>query len=209
VGRKGRREIMAYRLEGSMLEVCTCNAICPCWVGQDPDGGTCEGIIAWHFDKGDVDGTDVSGLTFAVAVNIPGNALAGNWCAHAFVDDKATSVQEEALLATYTGKKGGPVADLAQLIGEVVAVERAPITFEVEKGKGQLKIGSAVDAEMEAFIGATGENTTLHDAAFSVIRNAPAYAGMAPKLKASSPALGLSLDIQGRSSVQGQFLFEA
>jgi hypothetical protein len=140
-----------------MLEVCTCNAICPCWVGQDPDGGTCEGIIAWHFDKGDVDGTDVSGLTFAVAVNIPGNALAGNWRAHAFVDDKATSVQEEALLATYTGKKGGPVADLAQLIGEVVAVERAPITFEVEKGKGQLKIGSSVDAEMEAFIGATGE----------------------------------------------------
>lgn len=200
---------MAYRLEGRMLEACTCNVICPCWVGEDPDGGTCEGVIAWHFDKGDVDGTPVSGLTFAVAVLIPGNALAGNWRAVAFVDDKATPEQEEAILATYTGKKGGPVADLAQLIGEVVGVERAPITFGVERGKGMLRIGTAVDAEMEPLEGATGERTTLHDAVFSVIRNAPAYVGKARKLKASSPALGLSLDLQGHSSVQGPFLFEA
>jgi hypothetical protein len=200
---------MAYRLEGTLLEVCTCNAICPCWVGQDPDGGTCEGVMAWHFDKGVVDGTDVSGLTFAVAVFIPGNALAGNWRAVAFVDDKATPEQQEAILATYTGQKGGPVADLAQLIGEVVGVERAPIAFELEKGKGTLKIGTAVDARMEAFIGATGEPTTLCDATFSVIRNAPAYVGRAPKFKASSPTLGLNLDLQGHSSIQGQFLFEA
>jgi hypothetical protein len=199
---------MAYRLEGTMLEVCTCNAICPCWIGQDPDGDTCEGVIAWHFDKGEVNGTDVSGLTFAVAVFIPGNALAGNWRAAAFVDDKATPEQEEALLATYTGKNGGPVADLAQLIGEVVDVERAPITFDIEKGKGRLRIGSAIDAEMEAFEGATGEPTTLQDAAFSVIRNAPAYVGRAPRFKASNTALGLNLDIQGHSSVQGPFLFE-
>jgi hypothetical protein len=199
---------MAYRLEGSLLEVCTCNAICPCWVGQDPDGGKCEGVMAWHFDKGEVDGTTVSGLTFAVAVFIPGNALAGNWRAVAFVDDKATPEQEQALLATYTGKNGGPVADLAQLIGEVVGVERVPILFEVEKGKGTLRIGSSIEAVMEAFEGATGERTTLHDAAFSVIRNAPAYVGKAPRFKASNPALGLNLDIQGHSSVQGSFLFQ-
>ncbi len=199
---------MGYRLEGRMLEAFTCNAICPCWVGLDPDGGTCEGAIAWHFDKGEVDGVDVSGLTFAVLVHLPGNALAGNWRAVAFVDDKATPEQEGALLGVYTGQKGGPVADLAQLIGEVVSVERAPITFGIVQGKGQLKIGTALDAEMEPFEGATGERTTLHDATFSVIPGAPAYVGRAPKLKASSPALGVNLDLQGQSAVQGQFLFE-
>src|SRR3990172_3889334 len=40
-----RRENMAYNLEGSLLEVCTCNVICPCWVGEDPDGGACDGLI--------------------------------------------------------------------------------------------------------------------------------------------------------------------
>jgi hypothetical protein len=24
---------MTYKLEGNLLEVCTCKAICPCWVG--------------------------------------------------------------------------------------------------------------------------------------------------------------------------------
>jgi len=192
-----------------MLEACTCNAICPCWVGQDPDGGVCEGTIAWHFDKGDVDGVDVSGLTFAVLVHLPGNALAGNWRAIAFVDDKASEAQEQALLSVYTGKQGGPVADLAALVGEVVGVERAPITFDLGKGKGQLKIGSFVDAEMEPFEGATGQRTTLCDAVFSVIPGAPAYVGRAPKLKASGPALGLNLDLQGQSAVQGAFRFDA
>lgn len=28
---------MAYDLEGSLLEFCDCNAICPCWIGEDPD----------------------------------------------------------------------------------------------------------------------------------------------------------------------------
>lgn len=200
---------MSYRLEGRMLEACTCNAICPCWVGEDPDGGTCEGIISWHFDKGQINGVDVSGLTIAVAVYLPGNALAGNWRAVVYIDDKSNDEQEQALLATYTGQNGGPVADLAGLIGEVVAVERAPIHFSVDRGTGHLKIGTAVDAEMKAFVGATGETTTLHNAAFSVIRDAPAYAGKATKLKASHEGMGLDLNLEGRSSVQGLFLFEA
>lgn len=200
---------MGYKLEGTMLEACTCDAICPCWVGQDPDGGSCDGTIAWHFDKGEVDGVDVSGLTFAVLLHVPGNALAGNWRVVAYLDESATPEQEEGLLAVYTGKKGGPVADLAGLIGEVVAVERAPITFGVEKGKGDLKIGTAVDAEISPFEGSTGARTTLCDAVFSVIRGAPAYVGIAPKMKASNSALGIELDLQGKSAIQGQFRFEA
>ena len=30
---------MAYKLEGSLLEVCNCEVLCPCWVGVDPDNG--------------------------------------------------------------------------------------------------------------------------------------------------------------------------
>ena len=28
---------MAYHLEGSLLEVCDCRVLCPCWIGEDPD----------------------------------------------------------------------------------------------------------------------------------------------------------------------------
>ncbi len=199
---------MAYRLEGSMLEVCSCHAICPCWIGLAPDGGHCEGTIAYHFDKGDIDGVDVSGLTIAMASYIPGVAVDGNWKVAVFVDDNATPEQEEAILNVYTGKKGGPVADLAQLIGEVVSVERAPITFDVEKNKGSLRIGSDISGELQPFEGATGELTTLHDAVFSVIPGAPAYVGTASSFKMKNDKVGIDLELQGRSSVQGAFLFE-
>jgi len=36
---------MAYEIEGKLLEVCSCNVLCPCWIGEDPDGGTCDS--AW------------------------------------------------------------------------------------------------------------------------------------------------------------------
>ena len=154
---------MAYTLEGRLLEVCTCKVLCPCWVGEDPDFGTCDGTLCWRFDKGNVDGVDVSGLTFAVLAHIPGNILQGNWRVVAFVDENATSDQEQAILDVFTGKKGGPVADLAQLIGEVAAVERVPFIFEVEKGNGRLRIGSSVTADLESYRGAGDIPTALSE----------------------------------------------
>lgn len=200
---------MAYNLEGRLLEVCTCKAVCPCWVGEDPDLGYCHGTLAWHFEKGSVDGVDVSGLTFAALANIPGNALEGGWRIIAFVDEKATKEQEDAILAVFTGKKGGPVADLAGLIGEVVEVRRVPVTFTVREGKGALKLGDTVSAEMTPFTGATGKPTTLVDTAFSSVPGSPAYVGTSPSYKATAPELGISVDLQGHNSVQGAFHFEA
>jgi hypothetical protein len=199
---------MAYRLEGKLLEVCTCNVLCPCWVGEDPDGGTCDGTLSWHIEKGDIQGVDVSGLTIAMLCHIPGNIMNGNWRAVVFLDDKSSSQQEEAILNVFTGKLGGPVADFAALVGEVVGVERVPVTFEVQEGKGRLRLGSAVTADLEPFQGATGESTTLRDSIFTTIPGSPAYVGKAPVYKATSSALGLDIDLQDHNAVQGSFLFE-
>ena len=103
---------MAYRLQGSILEVCTCQVLCPCWIGEDPDGGTCDSTVAYRIDTGSVDGVDVSGLTLAFGVHIPGNVLQGNWRVMVFVDERATSPQEHALTQAFSGKLGGPLAAL-------------------------------------------------------------------------------------------------
>jgi hypothetical protein len=140
---------MAYELEGSLLEVCTCNTLCPCWVGEDPDGGICEGLFAWHFDKGTINGTDVSGRTFGWIAHIPGNILEGNWRIVVFVDEETSEEQQQALLDVWTGKLGGPIADLAQLVGEVAGVERVPVTFKVEGVKGTMEYGDYASAKLE------------------------------------------------------------
>ncbi len=199
---------MAYQLEGSLLEVCTCNILCPCWVGGDPDGGTCDGVLSWHVDSGTVNGTDVSGRTLTILTHIPGNILEGNWRVVVYVDDEGTPEQQQALLDVWTGKLGGPVADLAQLVGEVLAVERAPVTFKVEGVKGTLKIGSAIHAELEPFKGATGQSTALHDSVFTTIPGSPAYVGKASSYKVDVPNHGFEIDLEGHNAVQGSFRFE-
>lgn len=200
---------MAYDLEGSLLEVCDCNVLCPCWIGEDPDNGTCRSALAYHIDKGSIDGTDVSGLNYAVGVFIPGNVLAGNWRAIRFIDDRATAEQEAALLAVFRGEKGGPLADLAQLVGEEKAARRAPITFTVKEGKGQLKIGDGVLAEMEPYRGPTGKVTTLVESIFSTIPGSPAYVSKATRFRMFQPEIGVDLDLSGHNAIQGTFRLSA
>ena len=199
---------MSYQLKGSLLEVCTCKILCPCWVGEDPDLGDCKSAMAWHFDQGTIDGVDVAGLTIGLAVHIPGNVLDGNWRVTMFINDDASDEQAEAIQAVYSGAKGGPVADLVQLVGEVTSVERVPIVFEVVEGKGTLKLGDVAHAELEPYRSATGEVTTLSNSIFSTVPGAPAYVGKASKFKLKSTPLDIDLDIEGFNAIQSDFLFE-
>jgi hypothetical protein len=117
---------MAYLLEGRLLEVCDCRVLCPCWIGEDPDNGTCESMRAWQIDKGDSDGADMTGRTAAAAFPIPGNVLKGGFRAALYIDDGASDAQQEALLEVWSGKQGGPVAELAKLVGEGGSAVRIP-----------------------------------------------------------------------------------
>jgi hypothetical protein len=200
---------MGYQLEGSLLEVCTCNILCPCWVGEDPDGGTCDGLFAWHIDKGSVNGTDVSGRTFGFVAHIPGNVLDGNWKVVVFLDDEATEEQQQALLDVWTGKLGGPVADLAQLVGEIMGTERVSITFAVEGMKGTMKYGDYASATLEPFKGATGESTALHDTIFTTIPGSAAYVGKAEHYQVDLPQHGFQISLHDHNAVQGSFRFAA
>ena len=198
---------MAYQLEGRLLEVCTCNTLCPCWVGEDPDGGRCEGVLAWHVDTGTVNETDVSGRTLVILAHIPGNILKGNWRVRVYVDDGATGEQKEALLNVWTGKLGGPVADLAKLVGEVTAVEQVPITFEVKGVNGSLRVGKAITADLTPFQGATGKPTALYDTIFTTIPGSPAFVGKASRYQVNAPAF--DIDQRDHNAVSGSFRFQA
>lgn len=201
---------MVYDIEGRLLEVCTCQAICPCWIGEDPDGGTCDSVLGWAVDKGTIEGVDVSGLTLAISVHIPGNVLAGNWRGVVYVDDRSTDQQQAALLKVFTGQLGGAIADLAALITDVIAVERAPITFDVEGGEGTLTIGDTASLKLVPFKGATGNSTVLQESVFSTIPESPAYVGKSEYFRRNEEKHGMSnIDIKGFNAIQGAFRFSA
>jgi hypothetical protein len=199
---------MAYHLEGRLLEVCNCRVLCPCWIGEDPDFGTCKTIVAWHFDKGTVNGVDVSGRTIAMIAFVPGNILEGNWRAAVYLDERVTPQQEEAILGVYTGQLGGPVAELAKLVGEVVSVDKVPIQFDVQGGHGTLTVGDAGYAELEPYKNATGATTTLADTVFSTVPGAPVFVGKSPKYRAKNEKLGINVEMSGHNALQSTFVFD-
>ena len=198
-----------YDITGSLLEACSCSAPCPCWIGEDPHGGKCDAFLAYRIDKGSIKGVDCGGVAFAIVALVPGNILKGNWKVAVYMSDKAQAAQKQAILDAWTGKLGGPVADLASLVGEVLGVEQVPITFDVQAGKGRLKIGQTIEAELSPFKGATGKETTLQDTVFTTIPGSPAYPGKASKYTVKEPRYGFNVDLHDHNAVQGSFAFEA
>jgi hypothetical protein len=196
---------VGYQLEGSLLEVCSCDVLCPCWIGEDPDQGTCDSIVAYNFDSGSIRGVDVSGLTLVSAVNIPGNILEGNWRQLVLIDDNATDEQADAMLDAFSGKLGGPLADLAQLVGERVAVERAPISHEIVDGAGTLKVGDKIQCKMHPYKGPDGTTTTLNNSIFSTVPGSPAYVGMADSQEVDIPEHGYQWSYENKNAIQSDW----
>ena len=197
--------MQGYQVEGTMLEVCSCNTLCPCWIGEDPDQGTCESVVAYHLDKGTIRGVDVGGLSLVSVVQIPGNVLEGNWRQLVYVDDRATDEQQAALLDAFGGKLGGPLADLAQLIGEQVAVERAPISHEIVDGAGTLTVGDKVRCEMHPYVGADGSTTQLLNSIFSTVPGSPAYVGVADSQRIDIPEHGYQWTYEHKNAIQSDW----
>jgi hypothetical protein len=205
--RAGTRRAM-YELEGTLLEVCSCGVLCPCWIGEDPDGGECFGIVAYHIDSGQVTGVDVAGRSAVMVNHIPGNVLAGNWEQVMLVDDRATARQRDTLVAVFSGRLGGPLADLAQLVGTVKGVESVPIRHEVHGGTGTLRVPGIIDAEMEPYRGPDGSLTTLRESIFSTVPGSPAWVAKAGHQRVHLPRYGMSWEYEDRNAIQAEWKLE-
>jgi hypothetical protein len=205
----GEQTNLAYSLQGSLIEACSCNVNCPCWIGEDPDLGECFAIVAYGIDKGQIRDVDVSGLNLVLVCHIPGNVLAGNWEVVAFVDERGSEEQRNAMIEAFTGKLGGPLGDLWEaLIGEVKGVEFMPITHQVEGGSGVLKIGDVVETDMEPYRGPDGSITTLQNSVFSTVPGSPAWIAKAGVNRVDLEQYGMSWEYSGRNAIQSEWKME-
>ena len=142
---------MAWNLEGTYFESCSCEVVCPCTasmaLGADYD--RCRVTLVFNVARGDVDGTDVGGVALAVVADTPKVMTDGNWRLGVFIDAAASDEQAEKLGAVFSGQLGGPMAGLGPLVGENLGVERAPIEVSEDGLRHAVKIGDAVDLEIE------------------------------------------------------------
>ena len=142
---------MAWKLEGTYFETCSCEVVCPCTaslaLGADYD--RCKVTLVFHVVDGDVEGTDVSGLTVAAVADSPKVMSDGNWRLGVFIDSAASDEQAQALGAVFGGQLGGPMQALAPLVSENLGMERARIEVREEGLRHSVRIGDAIDFEIE------------------------------------------------------------
>ncbi len=145
---------MSWNLDGSYFETCSCELICPCTASLS-NGATydrCNVVLVFNVKSGEVDGTDVSGLTVAAVADTPKVMTDGNWRLGVVIDDAASDEQAEKLGGVFSGALGGPMEALGPMIGENLGVERAPIEVNEDGLKHSVRIGDDVDFEIEDIV---------------------------------------------------------
>jgi hypothetical protein len=142
---------MSWTLTGSYVETCSCELMCPCNLSFD-HGATydfCRVTLVFSLREGQVDGVDIGGLVVAGIADTPKVMTEGNWKLGLFVDQRASDEQFDKLVKVFTGQLGGPMAALTPLVGEMLGVERAAIEVVDDGLRHRVRIGDAIEFEIE------------------------------------------------------------
>lgn len=151
---------MTWNLRGSYAETCSCELMCPCNLTFD-HGATydyCRATLGFHIREGEIDGTDVQGRRVVTIIDTPKVMTDGNWRLGMFVDEQATDEQFDKLVKVFGGQLGGPMAMLAPLVGEIVGVERAAIEMRDDGLLHSVRVGDAIEFEVQDIVPFGKEN---------------------------------------------------
>jgi hypothetical protein len=124
-----------WRLKGEWVKNCNCAFGCPCDFNARPTHGHCQGMVGMHITEGHFGDLMLDGLKFCVVVDFPGALHEGNGTIQAFIDERATPAQRDALLAIFSGKHSaeGTLFHILSLITAKVLEPRfVPISFEFD-----------------------------------------------------------------------------
>ena len=142
---------MSWSISGSYIETCSCDVVCPCTASLSL-GATkdyCRVVLVFNVKSGEVEGTDVSGLTVAAVADTPKVMSEGNWRLGVVIDADASDEQAEKLGGVFSGALGGPMEALGPLVGEDLGLQRLPIEVREDGLTHSVKIGEEIDLEIE------------------------------------------------------------
>jgi hypothetical protein len=139
---------MAFRLEGTYVENCNCDVICPCtWssLSRAATHDRCTVVLVLHIDSGEIDGVDVGDLSVGFIADTPAVMSEGGWRLGLLLDQAANADQLDRLRRFMSGEFGGVPAALGPLIGELVGEVIEPIEFRDDADRHTLRIGEGTD----------------------------------------------------------------
>ena len=149
---------MGYRVRGTYLESCNCDAPCPCRridgrAGGRSTHGICDGALSWSIEAGEADGVDLAGLGVVIATHYSDNEEGSPWTFAMFVDERGDSAQRESLARVFSGALGGTVLEhfpWAWKASNPLGVEPARIEIDHTPGRGWFRAGGKVSVRVSA-----------------------------------------------------------
>lgn len=147
---------MAWRISGSYLEACNCEAICPCRrIGGRPGGrstyGECLGALSWIVEDGRADDVDLAGMQVVMANRYHDDEPGSPWTYHLFVDARGDEPQRQAMADIFTGRLGGtPCKQFPWVFkpSDLVAVEALEIEVDHTPGRGWFRAPGRVEVRV-------------------------------------------------------------
>lgn len=143
-------------ISGEYFENCSCDVVCPCEISPlgflqaEPDNGYCNVFLLFHINEGTFGDVDLADLNVVLVARTEGVMGKGNWTAAAYVDERASTEQHQALGAIFGGAAGGPPSALAALIGQNLGAKMVPIEYRNEGKKRSARIPGILDATIQA-----------------------------------------------------------
>lgn len=147
---KSGQGAVEWAIKGELILNCNCTVFCPCVVSlglHPPTEGHCQTWGGVRIDSGNYGGVDLSGLNIGLLIEIPGMMSRGNWKVALFIDDRAGNEAHHALVDIFSGKAKGTTGLFQVLVGEVIGVERQPVSYETsEDGKTRhITVGKRIE----------------------------------------------------------------
>jgi hypothetical protein len=155
-------ESAKWHVMGDYFESCNCDVVCPCLMSSQavntvwPTYTHCDLALAFHIVEGNYGDVDLSGLTAMVIAYTPGKMINADWTTAYYIDEKANPQQREAMSLIFTGKVGGPLADVAATTEYDLGVKFVPIEYTRDGTRCMLAVPEIMDATIEAKAGIDG-----------------------------------------------------
>jgi hypothetical protein len=145
-----------WRIAGTYLEACNCEAVCPCrTVGGRAGGrstyGICLGALSWQIQQGGAGAISLDGLRVVLASRYDDDEPGSPWRFVLYVDERGDQAQRDALESIFLGHLGGTPERQFPWVwksSDVLGIRHVSIEVDHTPGRGWFRAGAAVSVRV-------------------------------------------------------------
>ena len=144
-------EVLAWSVEGTYFEACSCLPICPCRQVGGRDGGrstfgVCDFALSWWIKRGYSGEVDLTDRKVVMVGSYNDDEPGSPWTVALLIDDEANLAQQAALADIFLGRVGGtPSRNYSPAIQAVAGVSTAVVRLDHNRRHWRIWVEGRVD----------------------------------------------------------------